>query len=76
MILGLRTVIYHVADLAKAKAWDNQVLADPRMVDLLAGTIQCNHEWTRMDTNKISPRKAFSEDPCQSPSNDCLRAVA
>lgn len=26
MILGLRTVIYHVADLAKAKAWYAQVL--------------------------------------------------
>ncbi len=26
MIQGLRTVIYHVADLAKAKAWYSQVL--------------------------------------------------
>ena len=26
MIRGLRTVIYHVADLAKAKAWYSQVL--------------------------------------------------
>jgi predicted enzyme related to lactoylglutathione lyase len=26
MILGLRTVIYHVSDLAKAKAWYSQVL--------------------------------------------------
>jgi len=26
MIRGLRTVIYHVSDLAKAKAWYNQVL--------------------------------------------------
>jgi hypothetical protein len=26
MIQGLRTVIYHVADLARAKAWYSQVL--------------------------------------------------
>ena len=26
MILGLRTAIYHVADLAKARSWYNQVL--------------------------------------------------
>lgn len=26
MILGLRTVIYHVSDSGKAKAWYNQVL--------------------------------------------------
>jgi predicted enzyme related to lactoylglutathione lyase len=26
MILGLRTIIYHVSDLGKAKAWYNQVL--------------------------------------------------
>jgi predicted enzyme related to lactoylglutathione lyase len=33
MILGLRTVIYHVPDLAKAKAWYSEVLGQPPYFD-------------------------------------------
>jgi len=33
MIQGLRTVIYHVGDLAKAKAWYAQVLESPPYFD-------------------------------------------
>ena len=33
MILGLRTVVYHVTDLAKAKAWYTQVLGQPPYFD-------------------------------------------
>jgi hypothetical protein len=41
----------------------------------LAGTIQFNHEWTRMDTNKANPRKAFSEDTCRPLSSGYPRPV-
>jgi predicted enzyme related to lactoylglutathione lyase len=33
MILGLRTAIYHVSDLAKAKAWYTEVLGQPPYFD-------------------------------------------
>src|SRR6516225_880142 len=33
MILGLRTVIYHVPDLARAKAWYSEVLGQPPYFD-------------------------------------------
>ena len=33
MILGLRTAIYHVSDLAKAKAWYSEVLGEQPYFD-------------------------------------------